>query len=111
VEYRCIYVKNEHGTLTWQNVVQWILTQSTAAIAIALAGEGLNGTAETIADESTAPAGETFTSPTTEGAALSIGDMAPDDYYPTWIRRTVAAEQTALSNDTAVLRTKGDTAG
>lgn len=109
-EYRCVYVKNNHGTLTWQNVVAWISTQSTAAIAIALAGEGLNGTAETVADESTAPAGESFTSPTTEGGGLSLGNMAAGDVYPIWIRRTVTAAQSALSNDTAVLSLKGDTA-
>lgn len=110
VEYRCIYVKNTHGTLSWQNVVAWISTQSTAAIAIALAGEGLNGTAETVADESTAPDGETFSAPATEGAGLSLGTMAAGDAYPIWIRRTVTAAQSALSNDTAVLSLKGDTA-
>lgn len=110
-EYRCIYVKNTHGTLDWQSVKAWISTQSTAAIAIALAGEGLNGTAETIADESTAPVGESFTSPTSEGAGLSMGTMAAGDTYPIWIRRTVTAAQSALSNDTAALTFKGDTAG
>lgn len=110
-EYRCIYVKNTHGTLTLQSAKTWIQTQSTVPLAIALAGEGLNGTAETVADESTAPTGETFSSPTVEGSALSFGDMAPGETYALWVRRTVPSSQAALSNDTAVLRVKGDTAG
>jgi hypothetical protein len=110
-EYRCVYIKNTHGSLTLQAAKTWLQTQSTVPLAIALAGEGLNGTAETPADEDTAPSGESFTSPTTEGAALSLGDMAAGDFYPLWIRRTVPSSQAALSNDTAVLRIKGDTAG
>ena len=110
VEYRCVYVKNTHGSLSWQNVVAWISSQSTAAISIALAGEGLNGTAETVGGEDSAPVGEAFTSPVTEGAGLSLGTMAAGDHYPIWIRRTVSAAQSALSNDTAVLSLKGDTA-
>lgn len=109
-EYRCIYVKNTHGTLAWQNVVAWLSTQSTAALAFALAGEGLNVAAETVADESTAPIGETFSSPTTEGGGVSLGNIPAGQFYGIWVRRTVSAAQSALSNDTAVLSLKGDTA-
>jgi hypothetical protein len=109
-EYRCIYVKNNHGSLTLQNAVVWIQTQSgEATTAIALAGEGVNGTAETVADESTAPVGESFSSPVTEGAALSIGDIPAGEHMAIWVRRTVAAAASA-ANDTAILRVKGDTA-
>lgn len=109
-EYRCIYVKNTHGSLTWQNVVTWISTQATATVAIALGGAGINGTAETIADESTAPTGESFSNPANQGAGLSIGNMAAGDHFPIWVRRTVVSGQTALSSDTAVLSFSGDTA-
>ncbi|MBL4867259.1 MAG: hypothetical protein JKY67_12885 [Pseudomonadales bacterium] len=113
-EYRCIYVKNNHGSLTLQNAVIWIqtVTPSTdTVIAIALAGEGLNATAETPADEDTAPTGESFTSPTTEGAGLSLGNIPAGQHYAVWIRRTVSAAASAFTDDSVVIRVKGDTAG
>lgn len=113
VEYRCMYVKNSHATLTLSNAVVWIQTQTPSddtAIAIALAGEGVNGTAETIADESTAPAGESFTAPANEGAALAIGDIPPGEHQAIWVRRTVSAAASAYTGDSVVLRVKGDTA-
>lgn len=110
-EYRCVYVKNTHGTLDWQTVKAWISTQSANPLALALGGEGLNGTAEIIANESTAPAGEAFTTPLSEGAGLSLGTMAAGNTYPVWYRRTVAAAQGALSNVTGVVTYKGNTAG
>jgi hypothetical protein len=85
--------------------------EATTTLAISLAGEGLNGTAEIVADESFAPVGESFTSPTSEGTGLSIGTMTPTDTFPIWIRRVVASSQASLSNDTGVLSFKGDTAG
>ncbi|MCW8884155.1 MAG: hypothetical protein OQK12_02725 [Motiliproteus sp.] len=110
-EYRLVYVENTHGTLTLQSAKVWLQSQSAVPLAIALGGEGVNGTAETVANEDTAPSGESFSSPTVEGSALSFGDMAAGEHYPLWVRRTVPSFQAALSNDTVVLRIKGDTAG
>jgi hypothetical protein len=77
-------------------------------IAIALAGEGLNATAETVANENTAPVGETFSTPTTEGAGLSLGNIPASQHYAIWIRRTVAAGAGA-SNDSFTLSVSYDT--
>jgi len=112
-EYRCIYVHNSHGSLTLQNAVVWISTDGSGAdtdIAIALAGEGVNGTAETPADEDTAPSGESFTTPTTEGGALAIGDIPAGQHQAIWIRRTVSAAASAATGLNATLTVKGDTA-
>lgn len=112
-EYRCIYVKNNHGSLTLQNAAIWIQTQTPSgdtSIEIALAGEGVNGTAETVANESTAPVGETFSAPATEGAALVIGDIPAGQHIPVWVKRVVGAAASAYNSDSVVLRVKGDTA-
>jgi hypothetical protein len=112
-EYRCVYVKNAHGSLTLQNAKIWVSTDGSGtdtAIAIALAGEGVNGTAETVANEDTAPVGETFTTPTTEGGALSIGNIPAGQHQAVWIRRTVNAAAAAASGLNAILTVKGDTA-
>ena len=113
IEYRCIYFKNTHATLTLTSAVVWIQTQtpsSDTSIGIALAGEGVSVAAESVADESTAPVGESFTAPANEGTALAIGDLAPGAYIGVWIRRTVNASAAAYNSDSVVLRIKGDTA-
>lgn len=113
VEYRCFYVLNNHGSLTLQNAVVWISTETPSAdsaIDIALAGEGVNGTAETVADESTAPVGETFTHPITEGGALAIGNIPAGQHQAIWVRRTISAAAGAANADNVVMTVKGETA-
>lgn len=110
-EYRCIYVHNAHATLTLQGAKIWIQSQTSSSdtdIAIALGGEGLNGTAETVANEGTAPAGESFSQPASFAAGLTIGDLAPGEHYPVWIRRTVNAAA-ASATDAWTIRVQGDT--
>ena len=76
---------------------------------LALAGEGVSANAETVADESTAPTGETFDDAEDETNSLSLGDLAPLAYYGVWIKRTVTAGASSYANDTFTLRVKGDT--
>lgn len=112
-EYRCIYVVNSHGSLTLQSTVVWFSTDSSGADtdpAMALAGEGLNTTTETVADENTAPVGESFTTPTTEGGGLSMGNIPATQFYGLWIRRTVTAAASAASGLSFIITVKGDTA-
>jgi hypothetical protein len=111
-EYRGIYVLNNHGSLTLQNAKVWIDSLTSSAqteFDIALAGEGLNGTMETVASESAAPAGETFTRPVTKAAGLSLGNIPFGQHYGIWIKRTVDAGA-AAANDTGSIRVEGDTA-
>ena len=110
-EYRCIYVHNAHSTLTLQGAKIWIQSQTSSSdtdIAIALCGEGLNGTAETVANEGTAPTGESFSQPASFAAGLTLGDLAPGEHYPVWVRRTVNAAA-ASATDTWTIRVQGDT--
>ena len=110
VEYRCFYVHNAHATLTLLGAKVWIEGQSGPAIAIALDGAGLNGTAEdeTGTGEGTAPTGETFSSPANFAAGLTLGDIPPGQHYPVWVRRTVAAA-TGGGTGTWTIRVQGDT--
>lgn len=110
-EYRCIYVENTHATLTLIGAKVFIQSQTSSSdtdIAIALGGEGVNGTAETVANEGTAPSGETFSQPASYAAGLALGDLAPGDSFPIWIRRTVNAAA-APANDAWTIRVQGDT--
>lgn len=111
-EYRGFYVKNNHGSLTWQSVVVWIDSLTSSAdteFDIALAAEAVNVTMATIANESTAPATVTFSRPTTKGAGLSIGNIPFSQFKGIWIKRTVNASAAAAA-DTGSIRCEGDTA-
>ena len=117
VEYRAIAVVNKHATLTLQSAVAWISAEvaNGASVAIGLDPAGVvaldsaSAQGAEIVDESTAPAGVTFSTPTTKGTGLAIGNMAPDTAQLIWIRRT-AADTAALNDDGVTLRVEGDTA-
>lgn len=112
-EYRCFYVHNAHASLTLQNARVFIQTNTPAAgsdIAIAAAGEGVNGTAETVANESTAPAGESFTQPTDYAGGISLGNIPAGQHHAVWVRRVISAAAAAVDADSVVIRVQGETA-
>lgn len=115
VDYRCEFIHNAHATLTWQSVVAYLLSEVAGGTSITI---GVDPTAAsaigsataqalTIANETTAPAGVTFSSPTTLGTGIAIGDIAPGQCRAIWIRRT-AAVSAALTNDGVTLRLQGN---
>jgi hypothetical protein len=109
-EYRCIYVHNANPTLTLQNAVVWLVSNTAGnRISIGVGSSAINGTEQTVANEDTAPAGVTFSQPSTKGAGLSLGSIPPGQHRAVWIRRTVAASTGAV-NDSYQLRAEGDTA-
>lgn len=117
VEYRCMFVVNEHATLTLESAVAWISAEVAggASVAIGLDPAGVvdvdaaPAQAATIANESTAPAGVTFSAPTTKGTGLAIGDVGPGQCQAVWVRRT-AADTGAVDADGATISVAGDTA-
>ena len=118
-EYRCFYVKNSHATLTLQNAVVYIQTNTPSTdtsveIGLDLAGVGdgsTTGVADTIADESTAPS-PAVTFSTADGSAnsLAIGDIAAGQVQAIWVKRIVSASASAYNSDSVVIRVSGDTA-
>jgi hypothetical protein len=62
-----------------------------------------------VANESTAPASQTFTAPTTKGTGLAIGNIPAGSVAAIWVRRT-AANTVAVNNDGVTIRCEGDTA-
>ena len=115
-EYRCVYVHNNHGSLTLQNAVVWIDSLTTSGdtefdIGLDSAAVGSDA-ASTSANENTAPTGgtpPTFSRPTSKGTALSIGNIPAGSKKAIWIRRTVNAAA-AAANDSGSIRVEGDTA-
>lgn len=111
IEYRCIYLNNNHATLSLLGAKLWIQTNTPSAdtdIAIGLGLAGLNGTEATVANEITAPASVVFSSPASFAGGLTMGDIPATQRYGIWIRRTVNAGAVAVA-DSFTLRVQGDT--
>lgn len=108
-EYRCIYVRNGNGTLPLVGAKIWLDTNASGQINIGLGTAAINGTEQTVANESTAPTSVTFSAAATEGAALTIGDIPAGQHKAVWLRRIVAAAAPA-ANVTYSMTVKGDTA-
>lgn len=116
VDYRCYFVRNLHGSLTWENVKVWLSAEvaggASAAIGLDPAGVTVLGLASaqaaTIATELNAPAGVSFSAPTTKAGGLSIGNIPAGSVAAIWVRRTAAATS-AVDNDGVTIKCEGDT--
>ena len=115
-EYRCIYVKNNHASDTWYNVVVWISQETPADdqidIGLDPAGVGdgsTTGVATTIPDESTAPEGVTFSHPLDKASGLSIGDIPAGQCQAIWLKRIVPAGTSSYADNSFQITVEGET--
>jgi hypothetical protein len=117
VDYRGYFVHNNHGSLTWTAPKVWLSAEvaggASAAIAVDTVAASViaSGSTQmtTIANETTAPAGQSFSSPTTKGTGLALSDLPAGQCKGIWVRRT-AANTSAVNNDGVTVRVEGDTA-
>lgn len=115
--YLGIYVKNGHGSITWESVKSWIESQIAGGAVITVGldpagvGDGVStGVMVTIASITTAPAGVTFSNPIDEGSSLTTGDVLTAKMYGIWLKRVVTAGTAGQASDGADLKFKGDSA-
>jgi hypothetical protein len=111
-EYRCLYLKNTHATITGTAVKAWIKTNTPGpdtALSIGLGAVPVGGLEPSVLDETTAPAGVTFSAAADEANALAIADLAPGATRSLWIRLTVNAGA-APGSESYALSFKCDTA-
>lgn len=122
-EYRCIYVKNNHGTLTLTNAKVWFASSNGSGgayagddIYVGVGTSAIGGveqdvtTFSPIGTEGTAPVGVSFYAGLSEVAALALGNITAGSHKAIWIRRVISAGAAAFSNAGFTLRVKGDTA-
>lgn len=103
-EYRCAYVKNTHGSLSVANVAVSINADpSKSNWEIALGAAGKNGSETEVGNEDAAPSGPSFGI-----GSISIGSLAPGDFYPIWIKRIVFAGAEAAAPDSGILLVVSD---
>ena len=116
IDYRGILIRNLNSANALQNAVVYLSAETAGGASIAI---GVDTTAASpigqagaqavqIANETTAPAGVTFSSPTTAGTGLVLGTIAVGQCKAFWIRRS-AANTAALSSDGVTIAISGDT--
>jgi hypothetical protein len=113
VEYRGIFVLNNHATLTLANATVEVLSQTSGGGTIDIATDNIAISAKTsgstqmatIANESTLPTGISAFG----AGPLALGDIGPGQVKGVWLRRTVTAGAGAVDPDGVVLRVNGDT--
>lgn len=114
VEYRCIFIHNNHATISFDNVRVYLVSEvaggADTAIGVDPTAASPKGSATAqaveIVDEDTAPTGVTFTSPTDLANAINLGNIAAGSCRAFWVRRA-AANTAALANDGVTLRING----
>lgn len=106
VDYRCIFVRNNHGSLTMQSTVIYLASETAGGTNIAVAIDNIaasaigsaSAQAAQIASETTTPSGVgSFSSPTTAGTGLSLGNIPSGQCRAVWVRRT-ATNSTAQAD-------------
>jgi hypothetical protein len=113
-KYRCIYILNNHGSLTYTAPKIWISSNTTSAdddITIGLGSSAVNGTEQTIANEDTAPTGGvTFSNPTSFATGIALSDLPFGQHRAVWIKRVVNTNAAAANANPYTLSIQGETA-
>lgn len=110
-EYRCFYVKNVNGADTLLGAGVYISDNTESATTYAEIGLGtsaINATEQTVADESTAPSGVSF-SQADYDSPLVIGDLAPDERKAVWLKRVVEPGTDSAANEFFTIGVTGET--
>ena len=116
VDYRCIFIHNSHASLSYLSPYVWLSAEVSGGASISI---GIDTTAASaignssaqavsITNETTAPAGISFSAPTSKATGLALGTIAAGYCRAVWVRRT-AANSSAKDNDGVTISVSGDT--
>src|SRR6266487_666432 len=109
-EYRCMYVKNVNASDSIKQMRLFFESKNSdqdIGIFMGLDPAGKNGTPATIANETVAPTGVTFSSPTNYNSGLVLGKLKAGEFFPFWIKRTIAPGSIQYWADAYVVRAEG----
>jgi len=101
--------RGANGTSKVQHTVGTLCEHNQIRMAVEEPSSKTTGSIVTIENESTAPAGATFTAPYTFATGLSIGTLAAGEFYGIWIRRKVPAGAGAKTGIYCTIARKGET--
>jgi hypothetical protein len=116
VDYRCVFVHNSNAANALENAVVYLSSEVAGGTSVAVGADttaasaigSASAQALQVASETTAPAGVSFSSPTTAGTGVALGTIPAGQCKAFWVRRS-AANTAALSNDGVTLSVTGDT--
>lgn len=83
-------------------------SNGTVAITMGLGTSAVNGTEQTISDESTTPSGVSFSSPASKAAGLPLGNLPAGQWKAVWLKRVVSASATVDDAVTYSVKVEGD---
>lgn len=112
VEFRCTYVRNLHGSLTLNNAVAWVQTETPSAsttIALGLGSSAMNGAEQAIANEGAPPVSVAFLPAVNKAGGIALGSIPPGQTRAIWLRRTVTAGAAVIASDPFTIRVEGET--
>lgn len=115
-DYRGLAILNNNASNTLQSAAAYISAETAGGASISLGADTTAASAKgsasaqlvTIANETTAPSGASFTSPTTYAGGVSLGNIAVANVKGLWVKR-LAANNAALSADGVTIAVQGDT--
>lgn len=110
VDYQCVFVHNAHATLTATGVRVYVPAEVAGGASVAVgvdttAASALGSStaqALTVASATVAPSGVSFSTPTSDGSGLALGDLAPGQVRAFWVRRSISGAA-ALNGDGATI--------
>lgn len=111
--YRCLFIRNDSDVgssdapRTITNLKVWL--DSAANLAIALE-EPTGDEVDDVSDETTAPVGPSFTSPTSYAAGLAVPSLTAGSTWALWIRNAIPASNTTPEPARSVLIHYADSA-
>lgn len=101
--------RGANGTSKELHAVDTKIEHNQIRMAVEEPSNKTTGSVQTIADESTAPTGLSFTSNYTFATGISIGSLAPGEFYGVWWRRKIPAGCKAKTGISYTLAVKGET--
>lgn len=111
-DYRCVYVKNNHGSITLTAAIAYIQSQTPSTGTSIYIGTGTaiaGGVEQSIADELTPPNGVTFTNLIDIENGVAMGDIPAISHKALWIKRVTSVATAAYSADGFAINVQGDT--
>lgn len=112
-DYRCLFLLNNHATLTLQAATVSVLSQTSGGASVSIALDNIGPVAKGSASPQAATIGAEGSAPAGVGAfgagPLTIGDMAPGQVKAVWVRRITAPGAGPVTPDGTVLRVSGGT--
>lgn len=112
-DYRAIDVKNNHSTDTLYSAKIWssVQTAGGSGADAAYFMYAVDSGSQSVANDTTAPNNPslTFVQATSEGAAVSLGDIGPGVRKRVWIKRVIPGNGMLSGSDTETITVKGQT--